>query len=46
MSSKIREYLEANSFFYKRFRVVKTNLFLKYNFKKGANIVNGKTVVY
>jgi len=46
MSGKIREYLEANSFFYKRFRVIKTNLFLKYDFKKGVNIVNGKTVVY
>ena len=45
-SAKIREYLESNSFFYKKFRVAKTILFLKFDFKRGANQVNKKTKVY
>lgn len=44
--SNLREYLEANSFFYKKFRYLKSLLYLKYNFKKGANYVNSKGVVY
>jgi hypothetical protein len=43
---KIREYLESNSFFYKQFRIIKSSLFLYFGFKKGANVVNKKTVVY
>ena len=42
----IREYLESNSFFYKKFRLLKANLYLKYNIQKGANIVNKDNVVY
>jgi hypothetical protein len=33
---KIREYLESNSFFYKQFRIIKSSLFLYYDFKKGC----------
>ncbi len=42
----IREYLESNSFFYKKFRIFKTILFTKYNLDIGANQVNKKTKVY
>ncbi len=44
--NQIKEYFESNSFFYKQFRILKSTLFLKYNFEKGANFVNKKTVVY
>ena len=44
--AKVREYLESNSFFYKQFRILKSNLFLKFGFNKGVNQVNKKTVVY
>ena len=43
---KIREYMEANSFFYKKFRKLKTSLYLNHGFLKGANQVNKKTKVY
>lgn len=43
---QIREYLESNSFFYKQFRILKSNLFLRFGFDKGASHVNQKTVVY
>ena len=42
----LREYLESNSFLYKKFRLLKATLYLKYNFEKGANVVNQKGVVY
>ena len=44
--SNLREYMEANSFFYKKFRYLKSLLYLKYNFDKGVNYVNKKGVVY
>ncbi len=43
---RIREYLESNSFFYKQFRKIKSILYLKFGFKKGANHVNEKSFVY
>ncbi len=42
----LREYLESNSFFYGKFRLIKAALYFKYNFEKGANIVNKDGVVY
>ncbi len=42
----IIEYLQSNSFFYTKYRVLKTNLFLKFNYSKFANIVNENTKVY
>ena len=42
----LREYLESNSFLYRNFRFLKATLYLKFNIKKGANIVNKKSVVY
>ncbi len=42
----IAEYLQSNSFFYTKYRVLKTNLFLKFNYSKFANIVNENTKVY
>ena len=46
LKGNIREYLESNSFFYKKFRLLKATLYLKYNIQKGANIVNKKGIVY
>ena len=42
----LREYLESNSFIYKKIRLLKATLYLKYNFQKGANLVNEEGVVY
>lgn len=42
----IREYMESNSFLYKRIRLLKANLYLKFNIQKGANIINKENVVY
>ena len=42
----LREYLESNSFFYKKFRNLKAALYLKYNFQRGASLVNKNAVVY
>ena len=44
--NNLREYIEANSFFYKKFRYLKSLLYLKYNFDRGVNYVNKKGVVY
>ena len=42
----IIEYLQSNSFFYTKYRVLKTSLYLKFKFNKFANIVNENTKVY
>ena len=46
LKGNIREYLESNSFFYKKFRYLKAYMYLNYGFKRGANIVNKNGVVY
>ena len=46
LSGNIREFLESNSFFYKKFRFLKAYLYLNFNIEKGANIINKKGIVY
>ena len=42
----IIEYIQSNSFFYTKYRKLKTRLYLKFNYDKFANIVNENTKVY
>ena len=42
----LREYLESNSFLYKKIRHIKASLYLDFNNERGANIVNRNGVVY
>tara|TARA_Y100001958_G_scaffold115897_1_gene83016 strand:- start:323 stop:1270 length:948 start_codon:yes stop_codon:yes gene_type:complete len=44
--SNLREYLESNSFLYKKFRFLKATLYLKFNIQNAASVVNKKNVVY